>query len=92
MITELIKSGANVQLVINAIDLKEAFLQWSEEIKQSGPIQQEETYLSANETAHKLGVDLSTLWRWDKSGYLRKIKIGNKTRYRESDVLKLMEG
>lgn len=90
-INELLKTGVNVQLVINVLDLKEAFLQWNAEMKQSEPIQQEEAYLSAKETAGKLGVDLSTLWRWDKSGYLKKIKVGKKIIYRESDVIKLME-
>ena len=92
-ITNLIKEGANVQLVINALDLREVFLQWNEELKQSKPAEaKEESYLSARETADKLGVDISTLWRWDRSGYLKKIKVGNKTRYRESDIIKLMEG
>ena len=92
-ITNLIKEGANVQLVINALDLREAFLEWNEELKQSKPAEaKEESYLSARETADKLGVDISTLWRWDRSGYLKKIKVGNKTRYRESDIIKLMEG
>ena len=91
-IPDLIKEGANVQLVINAVDLREAFLQWTAEMKQSEAIPQEETYLSANETADKLGVDLTTLWRWDKSGYLKKIKIGKGVKYRLSDINKLMEG
>ena len=91
-INEILKTGANVQLVINALELKEAFLQWSEELKSQHQVQNEESYLSAQETADKLGVDVSTLWRWDKSGYLKKIKVGKKIRYRESDVLKLMEG
>lgn len=90
-IQELIKQGSNVQLVINACDLKEAFMQWNAEMKQSEPVQKEETYLTANETADKLGVNLATLWRWDKSGYLKKIKVGKKIIYRESDVIKLME-
>lgn len=81
-----------MQLVINALELKEAFLQWDEEKRQPDPEIKPEKYLTAQETADKLGVDVSTLWRWDKSGYLRKIKVGNKNRYRESDVLKLMEG
>lgn len=92
-INEILKTGANVQLVINALDLREAFLQWNEEFKQAKPAEtKEESYLSAQETADKLGVDISTLWRWDRSGYLKKIKVGNKTRYRESDIIKLMEG
>lgn len=91
-INELLKDGANVQLVVNALELKEAFLQWGAEMRQPNTEAKAESYLSAQETADKLGVDVSTLWRWDKSGYLKKIKIGNKIRYRESDVLKLMEG
>lgn len=91
-IKEIITSGASVQLVIDAIDLKEAFLQWNEEMRQPNTETKAESYLSAQETADKLGVDVSTLWRWDKSGYLKKIKVGNKVRYRESDVIKLMEG
>lgn len=81
-----------MQLVINALDLREAFLQWNAEMKHTEPAQKEEVYLTAKETADKLGVDLSTLWRWHKSGYLKKIKIGNAIRYRQSDVLNLMEG
>ena len=91
-IVELIRSGENVQLVINALDLKEAFLQWNAEMKHREPVRQEEDYLSAKEAADKLGVDLSTLWRWDKSGYLKKIKIGKCVKYRLSDIRKLMEG
>ena len=91
-IIELLNNGANVQLVINALDLKEAFLQWNEETRQPDAERKAESYLSAQETADKLGVDVSTLWRWDKSVYLKKIKLGNKIRYIESEVLKLMEG
>lgn len=91
-IIELIQAGVNVQVVVNALDLKEAFMQWSAEMRQSEPIPQEETYLSARETSAKLGVDLSTLWRWDKVGYLKKIRIGKSIKYKESDVRKLMEG
>ena len=77
-INEILRTGANVQLVINALDLKEAFLQWNEEIRQPNTETRAESYLSAQETADKLGVDISTLWRWDKSGYLKKIKVGDR--------------
>lgn len=90
-IQDILKNGANVQLVINALDLKEAFLQWNEELRQQQP-QEEKQYLTAQETAERLNVDLSTLWRWDKTGYLKKVKLGNKPYYRVSDIKKLMEG
>ncbi len=91
-INEILKTWTNVQLVINALDLKEAFLQWSEEMRIPDTETREESYLTAKETAEKLGVDISTLWRWDRSGYLKKVRVGRKIRYHESDVIKLMEG
>ena len=51
-----------------------------------------ETYLTAEATAKKLGVDRSTLWRWNKEGYLLTIKIGSKVRYKLSDVERLQKG
>lgn len=90
-INEILRSGANVQLVINALDLKEAFLQWCEEAKPKDTPKSEK-YLTVNETVKRLGVDLSTLWRWDKTGYLKKVKRGRKVCYKESDINALMEG
>ncbi|MDR1594287.1 MAG: helix-turn-helix domain-containing protein [Prevotellaceae bacterium] len=49
------------------------------------------TFQSPESAAKILDVDLSTLWRWKKSGYLVPIKIGGKTRYRTSDIEKLTE-
>lgn len=91
-INDILKSGANVQLVVNALDLKEMFLQWSEEHNRNSVSVPKEKYLTAQEAAEKLGVDVSTLWRWDKTDFLKKIKVGKKIFYRESDILKLMEG
>lgn len=79
-------------IVINALDLKEAFLQWNaEQNKESYSIPQEE-YKTPNETAKMLDVDKSTLWRWAKQGYLVPVKWGNKSRYKLSDIKCCMEG
>lgn len=91
-IKEILKTSANVSFTISALDLREWMLELIEEQNKSSIPSTPEKYFTAKETADKLGVDVSTLWRWDKSGYLKKIKIGNKIRYRESDVLRLMEG
>ena len=91
-INEILKTGANVQLVINALDLKEAFLAWSEEAKAEKTETPEESYLSREEAAEKLNVDVATLWRWNRSGYLCNIKRGGKVYYRLSDLEKFMEG
>jgi|WetSurMetagenome_2_1015567.scaffolds.fasta_scaffold00327_21 excisionase family DNA binding protein len=91
-ITEIIKNGMNVQLVVNSLDLKEAFLQWENEQKQN--VQQqasEEKYWTADEVAARLNVTKSTLWRWDKIGYLKTVKVGYKVRYTESSIQKILK-
>lgn len=51
-----------------------------------------EVYLSVEETARRLKVDRSTLWRWNKDGYLTTTKVGNKVRYKLSDVERIQKG
>lgn len=91
-IDSLIQSGANVSVTVSLLDLQE----WAQELIRSNQPSivpaSSEKYLTAQEAARKLGVDVSTLWRWHRTGYLKKIKVGNSVRYKESDVLKLMEG
>ena len=49
-----------------------------------------EVYLTHKEVAEMLGVSKSTLWRWNKSGYLCHTKCGRKPFYKKSDIDKLM--
>lgn len=51
-----------------------------------------ETYPTPKQVSEILNVDLSTLWRWNKSGYLCHVCVGGKRRYRMSDVKALLEG
>lgn len=88
----LINSGTNVAVTISLLDLREWALELMNESKQEKEEDVSDNYLSVGEVIDKLRVNASTLWRWDKSGYLKKLKVGRKVRYRESDVIKLMEG
>jgi len=54
--------------------------------------QKKEMLLSREATAKRLNVDFSTLWRWDKSGFLRPVKIGRAVYYREFDLDRLERG
>mgnify|MGYP003623299785 CR=1 FL=1 len=51
-----------------------------------------EVDLTAEETAKRLEVDRSTLWRWSKENYLVAVKWGNKVRYKLSDVERVQKG
>jgi hypothetical protein len=49
-----------------------------------------EEYLTREETAKLLKVDLSTLWHWNKKGILTRCGISNKVFYKRSDIDKAM--
>lgn len=86
-----------VNITMSGAELKQLLGEWfveimknfQESLEKSKPV--EEKFLTADETAEMLGVDKSTLWRWDKCNYLPKVKIGSKVRYRQTDVEELMK-
>jgi hypothetical protein len=51
-----------------------------------------ERYLTREEVKKICGVCDATLWHWNKKNYLNTIKIGNKVRYRMSDIRRILEG
>lgn len=62
------------------------------ELEQLITDQNAETYLSSNKVMEMIGVSTTTLWRWQKTGYLVPINVGGKRRYRKSDVMRIIEG
>lgn len=95
-IAELIKKDANITLAISINDLRD----WHREVIQSTKREIEdavisdksETYPTAKQVSEILGVDLSTLWRWEKRGYLVPANVGGKRRYKMSEVKQILEG
>ncbi|MCL2510441.1 MAG: helix-turn-helix domain-containing protein [Bacteroidales bacterium] len=51
----------------------------------------QEKYLSPAKTAELLAVNATTLWRWNNKNYLSPVKIGGKSRYRLSDINKILK-
>ena len=51
-----------------------------------------EKYLTKDEVRELCGVCDATLWHWNKKDYLKTIKIGNKVRYRMSDIRRILDG
>ena len=92
-IKELVNAGSNVHLMINAEDLRiyyESLIK--DTISQLSPKKEKEVYLDVKQTCDILQVDRSTLWRWDKTGYLKPYRIGGKVRYRLSEIDKILGG
>lgn len=47
--------------------------------------------IKPKEAAEQLGVNLSTLWRWHNEGYLKKVYVGDKPRYKQSDIDRILQ-
>ena len=85
------QENTNIILQVSYEDLKK----FAEEIllgaKSIAMIEAEATasgdqLLTVDEAARLLSVSKMTLYRWDKSGILKKVEIGGKRRYRKSDI------
>lgn len=48
--------------------------------------------ITPRDASEQLGVNLTTLWRWHNEGYLTKVYIGDKPRYRQSDINRILKG
>ncbi len=87
-------NSANISVTISAEELRGFFKEIvrAHDEEERARVENEkdgDKFLTAKETAQRLNCSLPTLWRWNKSGYLRPLKIGGKVRYRVSDVKKL---
>lgn len=74
--------------------IKEVVLTTIEEHQQTQ--QQTETFEDAevtpDEAAKQLHVTKVTLWRWNNNGYLKPVRIGRKSYYRQSDIDAIKQG
>lgn len=50
----------------------------------------EVAYLSRADVAKMLGVNVNTLWRWARDGYLSPKRVGRKVLYLKSDVERII--
>ena len=91
---QLAKECPGLTVSIKLTDLVEANKELIEETKRT--LQQtledakSEEYLSREKVIEWLEVSATTLWRWEKCGYLIPIAVGNKKKYRMSDIQKIL--
>lgn len=91
-IEKLIESGVNVNVTLTPTELVEVIdyvvkkvkLEMEKEIRSKNT----ETYMTPKEVCEFLSIDNSTLWRWEKRGYLTALYIGGKKRYPRSMIEK----
>lgn len=95
-LNEILECGGScISITMNAKDLQEAInftiSSTRRELEQFIIDDKTEAFMSPKQVSEMLNVDLSTLWRWKKCGYLIPLEIGGKRRYRKSiikDILK----
>lgn len=92
-IKDLVVMGNNISVNVSVADLKEFALAVANEVMAARQAErEEEKYLSPDEVADMVGVCTNTLWRWNTQKYLCPVKVGRKSRYKLSDVKRVMEG
>ena len=94
-IQDIINSGANITLSVTGNDLlrfAQAVVELTkQELEATIAESKSEVYYSPEQVMSLLNVSKMTLWRWDKKdNYLKPIKVGCLTRYRKSDIDKIL--
>lgn len=95
-IQDIICTGANISVSVEIEDLLKfanvLIENTKRELEEAITKEKNEKQLSPKEVSEILGVDLSTLWRWQRRGYLVPVEIGGKRRYKMSEVKALLNG
>ena len=96
LISILRQGNANVRLEVSGADLlafsNELINRAKSELSAEIAEARKEKYLTKEEVKEICGVCDATLWHWNRKGYPRTVKIGNKVRYRQSDIRRILEG
>lgn len=96
LISILRQGNANVRLEVSGADLlafsNELINRAKSELSAEIAEARKEKYLTKEEIKEICGVCDAILWHWKRKGYLRTVKIGNKVRYRQSDIRRILEG
>ena len=96
LISILRQGNANVRLEVSGADLlafsNELINRAKSELSAEIAEARKEKYLTKEEVKEICGVCDATLCHRKRKRYLRTVKIGNKVRYRQSDIRRILEG
>ena len=89
---DLLSLGANVSVTLKLEDLREIFKEMVGSIKPKATDQPSEEFLSRKEVLNTLKIDSSTLWSWEKTGYIKSYPFGGRKRYKLVDIEAIRTG
>ena len=81
-----------IQYYLNKEDLETVLGTLVEGIISRYEVAKREPKLTIKQVSQRLSVDPSTLWRWERDGYLIPTRLGRKVLYNESDIAAIEEG
>ncbi|MBN1462682.1 MAG: helix-turn-helix domain-containing protein [Paludibacteraceae bacterium] len=92
----LLEETGNITIAISLSDLKlfavDIIETTKRDLEEVVISEKAETYPTPKQVCEILSVDASTLWRWNKRGYLCPAMVGGKRRYKMSDVKAILNG
>lgn len=95
-ILTLAKEAPGTILAVRADDLVNANNQLIDQVRADleREIHEKRTasFLTREMVLERLNVAPSTLWRWQKSGYLVPVNVGGQRRYKSTDIDEILEG
>lgn len=86
------ESGANVSVTVKLDDLRAIFKEAAGGLRIAPDEPQAEEFLSRKEVLATLKIDSSTLWCWEKTGYIKSRPFGGRKRYKREDVEAIRTG
>lgn len=89
---DLLNSGANVSITLKLEDLREIFKEVAGVLKPVSKEAPSDEFLSRKEILNMLKIDSSTLWSWEKTGYIKSYPFGGRKRYKRADVEAICTG
>lgn len=91
-IQEILNSEMTVSVTITADDLRTFVRGMVADVQAIEKTAKNEVYFTANQVCEYTGKVRSTLWTWEKRGYLTPSRIGKELRYSKSEIDLLMKG
>ena len=82
LLSILREAPGSIRLEVSGEDL----LAFSTQIAEARKVR----FLTKEQVKELCGVCDATLWHWNRKGYLKAVKIGNKIRYRTSDIQRIL--
>lgn len=89
---DLLEFGANVTVAVKLDDLKAILKEAVGGLKPASQEPSPDEFLSRKDVLELLKIDSSTLWCWEKTGYIKSFPFGGRKRYRRDDVEAIRTG